>query len=173
MPDIDLTKFLTAGREALPHFEAITDNSTLVYPNNLTAQEGPVASLFIGMADEYNSTGDWESVLTAHQSELDEISNHLLGIADSWLAAGNALAEIWPNNPIVIFGPYLILAAFAAGAIVIVTSSSQVKIDRAVSMGAAAGFLYSNLTGNNGAISGELSNRVPDFASQLTVISSM
>jgi hypothetical protein len=120
MPDIDLTKFLTAGREALPHFEAIADNSTLVYPNNLTAQEGPVASLFIGMANEYNSTGDWESVLTAHQSELDEISNHLLGIADAWLAAGNALAEIWPNNPLVIFGPYLILAAFAAGALVVV-----------------------------------------------------
>ncbi|MFX1543526.1 MAG: hypothetical protein ACFFCR_10995 [Promethearchaeota archaeon] len=120
MPDIDLAAFLTAGREALPHFEAISANSTLVYPNNLTAQEGPVASLFIGMADEYNSTGDLESVLTAHQSELSEISNHLLGIADSWLAAGNALADIWPNNPFVVFGPYLILAAFAVGALVVV-----------------------------------------------------
>jgi hypothetical protein len=120
MPDIDLSAFLIAGRQALPHFEAITDNSTLVYPNNLTAYTGPVASLFMSMADEYNSTGDLEAVLTAHQIELGEVSGHLLGIADSWLAAGNALAEIWPNNPLVIFGPYLAVAAFAVGALVVV-----------------------------------------------------
>jgi hypothetical protein len=120
MPDVDLTAFLDAGRQALPHFDAITDNSTLVHPNNLTAYSGPVASLFMAMADEYNSTGNLEAVLTSHQSELEEVSIHLLGIADSWLAAGNALAEIWPNNPLVIFGPYLALAAFAVGAVVVV-----------------------------------------------------
>jgi hypothetical protein len=120
LPDIDLATFLTAGRQALPHFEAITANSTLVYPNNLTAQNGPVASLFIGLADEYNATGNLEDVLTAHQTELGVVSDHLLGIADSWLAAGNALAEIWPNNPLVIFGPYLSLAAVAVGVLVVV-----------------------------------------------------
>ncbi|MFX0055941.1 MAG: hypothetical protein ACFFAD_13525 [Candidatus Hermodarchaeota archaeon] len=119
-PDVDLTAFLAAGQQALSHFEAITDNSTLVFPSNLTAYTGPVASIFMTMADEYNSTGNLEAVLTAHQSDLDEVSIHLLEIADSWLAAGNALAEIWPNNPLVIFGPYLALAAFGVGALVVV-----------------------------------------------------
>ncbi len=120
MPDVDLSDFLSAGRMALPHFEAITDNSTLVSPNNLTEYTGPVASLFISMAETYNSTGDLEAVLTTHQNTLNEISDHLLGIADSWLAAGNALAEIWPNDPFVIFGPFIAVAAFAVGAVVVV-----------------------------------------------------
>ncbi|MHA2143730.1 MAG: hypothetical protein ACXADF_19175, partial [Candidatus Thorarchaeota archaeon] len=120
MPDIDLSEFITAGRTALPHFEAITDNSTLISPNNLTAYNGPVASLFMTIADDYNSSGDLETVLAAHQTELNEISDHLLGIADSWLAAGNALAEIWPDDPLVIFGPFLTIAAFAVGALVVV-----------------------------------------------------
>jgi hypothetical protein len=120
MPDVDLSDFLSAGRMALPHFEAITDNSTLVSPNNLTEYTGPVASLFITMAETYNSTGDLEAVLTTHQNTLNEISDHLLGIADSWLAAGNALAEIWPNDPFVIFGPFIAVAAFAVGAVVVV-----------------------------------------------------
>jgi hypothetical protein len=120
MPDVDLSDFMSAGRLALPHFEAIADNSTLVSPNNLTAYTGPIASLFMTITDSYNSTGDLETVLTAHQTALNEISNHLLGIADSWLAAGNALAEIWSNDPFVIFGPFIVAAAFAVGALVVV-----------------------------------------------------
>jgi hypothetical protein len=120
MPDVDLSDFLSAGRMALPHFEAITDNSTLVSPSNLTAYTGPVASLFMTIADSYNSTGDLETVLNIHQTALSEISDHLLGIADSWLAAGNALAQIWPNDPFIIFGPFIAIAAFAAGALVVV-----------------------------------------------------
>jgi hypothetical protein len=120
MSDVDLSDFMSAGRMALPHFEAITDNSTLVSPNNLTAYTGPIASLFMTITDSYNSTGDLETVLTAHPTALNEISNHLLGIADSWLAAGNALAEIWSNDPFVIFGPFIVAAAFAVGALVVV-----------------------------------------------------
>ncbi len=120
MPDVDLSDFMSAGRMALPHFEAITDNSTLVSPNNLTAYTGPVASLFMTIADSYNSTGDLETVLTTHENALNDISGHLLGIADSWLAAGTALAEIWSNDPLVIFGPYIAVAAFAVGALVVV-----------------------------------------------------
>lgn len=120
MPDVDLSDFLSAGRMALPHFEAITDNSTLVSPNNLTAYVGPVASLFISMAETYNSTGDLEAVLTDHENTLNEISGHLLGIADSWLAAGNELSEIWPNDPFVIFGPFIAVAAFVVGSLVVI-----------------------------------------------------
>jgi hypothetical protein len=119
MPDIDLTDFVAAGEQSLPHFDALADNGTLIYPGNLTMYDGFVASTFRSMADEFNSTGDIESVMNQYENELSAITTHLLGIADSWLAAGNALAEIWPNDPLILFGPWIAIAAFGVGALVV------------------------------------------------------
>ncbi|MFQ5832839.1 MAG: hypothetical protein ACE5H4_09070 [Candidatus Thorarchaeota archaeon] len=119
MPDIDLTRFMSAGETALPHFEALADNATLIHLGNLTAATGFVAGTFRAMADSYNSTGDMASVITEYEDELATISGHLLGIADSWLAAGNALAEIWPNDPLIVYGHFIAMAAFGVGALVV------------------------------------------------------
>ena len=119
MPEIDLEGFVSAGASSLLHFEELADNDTLLYPGNLTVYDGFVSSTFRAMADEFNSTGDIESVMNQYEDELSTITTHLLGIADSWLAAGNALAEIWPNNLFVIYGPWIAVASFGVGALVV------------------------------------------------------
>jgi len=119
MPDIDLADFVAAGEASLPHFEALADNATLIYPGNLTLYDGFVASTFQSMADEFNSSGDIDSVMNQYEDELSTITTHLLGIADSWLAAGNALAKIWPTDPFIVYGPWITIAAFGVSALVV------------------------------------------------------
>ncbi|MHA1908910.1 MAG: hypothetical protein ACW98Y_16530 [Candidatus Thorarchaeota archaeon] len=120
MSDKNLDSFLSAAEDALPHMNALSTNSTLIYPGNLSHIEGLISTTFYDIGQEYNSTADLETALNNHATELSEISNHLLGIADSWLAAGNSLAEIWSNNPFVLYGPWIAVGAFAVGVIIVV-----------------------------------------------------
>ncbi|MHA1633353.1 MAG: hypothetical protein ACTSUZ_02225 [Candidatus Thorarchaeota archaeon] len=99
MSDTNLTDFSAAGELALSHFDVIVDNSTLIYPMNITQATGFVATTFKAIADSYNTSGDIDAAFAPYTDELTDISKALLGIADAWQAAGNALAEIWqPNN---------------------------------------------------------------------------
>jgi len=111
MSNTNLTDFSIAGAEALPHFEVIADNSTLIYPTNITKATGFVATTFKAIADSYNASGDVDTAFAPYADELTDISNALLGIADAWKAAGDELAEIWPagnfmdqNGPLLAFG---------------------------------------------------------------------
>jgi hypothetical protein len=104
MSDVNLTDFTAAGEQALPHFKALADNSSLINPGNLTFRDSPAFGTFWHIADIYNSTGE-----------------HLLGIADSWQAAGNALTEIWPNDFLTVYGPIVAIAGMAVVALVIAT----------------------------------------------------
>ncbi|MFW9956541.1 MAG: C39 family peptidase [Candidatus Odinarchaeota archaeon] len=112
----DLNQFIEAGERALPFFAQLADNSTLVYPTNITKATGYVATTFRAISEAYNSTGDIDSAFAPYESTLDDISAALLGIADAWLDAGNALAEIWPNDFISQYGAVI---AFAGGGIAV------------------------------------------------------
>ncbi len=120
MPDVDLSDFEESAAAALPHMAALSDNGTLLHPGNLSQCTGPVASLFRAIADELNATDDYEGTLRAHSAELAQVSTHLLGIADAWKSAGEALADIWPNNPLVVYAPLIAVGSFAVGALVVV-----------------------------------------------------
>ncbi|MGD8787225.1 MAG: zinc-binding dehydrogenase [Phycisphaerales bacterium] len=105
----------------------------------------------LGMPDD----GTFAEAIIVPQEQLFPKPGHL-----SWEAAALPLAgltayralikqgELKAGQTVVITGigggvaSIALQFAVAAGATVIVTSSSQAKIDRAVSMGAAAGFLY-------------------------------
>jgi hypothetical protein len=104
MTDTNLTDFIAAGQRALPYFAELADNTTLVYPTNITRSNGYVASTFRDIALTYNSTGDLDGALAPYQDTLDNISAALLGIADAWKDAGNALAKIWPNDFLTQYG---------------------------------------------------------------------
>ncbi|MGY5879665.1 MAG: C39 family peptidase [Candidatus Thorarchaeota archaeon] len=118
MSDTDLTDFITAGEQALPHFEVLVDNSTLIYPTNITKATGFVATTFKAIADSYNASGDVDAAFAPYDDEFSDISAALLGIADSWKAAGDELASIWPNDFMTQYGS--ILAFGVGGAIVVV-----------------------------------------------------
>ncbi len=117
MSDTNLTDFVEAGEQALPHFEVLTDNSTLINPLNISKATGFVATTFKAIADSFNASGDIDLAFAPYEEDLDEISDALLGIADSWLEAGNALTSIWPND---FLSQNATLLAFGIGGAVVV-----------------------------------------------------
>jgi len=98
MSDTNLTDFVEAGEQALPHFEVLTDNSTLINPLNISKATGFVATTFKAIADSFNATGDIDLAFDPYEQELIDISTALLGIADSWLDAGDFLASLWSTD---------------------------------------------------------------------------
>ncbi|OLS26915.1 MAG: hypothetical protein ThorAB25_20780 [Candidatus Thorarchaeota archaeon AB_25] len=116
MSETDLTDFVDAGQDALPAFEDIADNSSLIFPGNISQSTGFVATTFLEIAEAFNASGNIDTTLAPYESTLDSISADLLTIADSWRDAGNALAEIWPNDFLTVYGPVL---AFAGGGVAV------------------------------------------------------
>lgn len=119
MPDVNLTAFVEAGEVAFPAFENIVDNSSLIFPGNISQDTGFVATTFLDIAQTFNSTGDIDAALNPHESTLNAISSDLLVIADSWRDAGNVLAEYWPNDFLTVYGPIILFAGGGVGALVI------------------------------------------------------
>jgi hypothetical protein len=116
MTETDLIDFIAAGENALPAFDNLADNSSLIFPGNLTQMTGFVVTTFLQIADAFNASGDIDATLAPYENTLNSISADLLTIADSWLDAGNILAEIWPNDFLTVYGPAI---AFSAGGIVV------------------------------------------------------
>jgi uncharacterized membrane protein YeaQ/YmgE (transglycosylase-associated protein family) len=112
-----LTNFTAAAELALPHFEVITDNSTLINPVNLTKATGFVATTFRAIADSFNASGDIDAAFAPYDEELGDISEALLGIADAWLAAGTTLVEYYPTD---IISQNLTVLAFGIGGAAVV-----------------------------------------------------
>ncbi|TFG34433.1 hypothetical protein EU527_03200 [Candidatus Thorarchaeota archaeon] len=115
MTDTNLTEFVAAGERALPFFEILADNSTLINPTNISKATGYVATTFKAIAEAYNSTGDIAGAFSPYENTLDDISAALLGIADSWRDAGNELAKYWPNDLLSQYGTAL---AFGIGGVI-------------------------------------------------------
>ena len=120
MIETDLTDFVAAGEQALPYFEEIVDNSTLINPTNLTRATGFVATTFKAIADSYNASGDIDAAFSPYTDELNDISAALLGIADAWKAAGDELAKIWPNDFISQYGTIIAFGIGGVAAIVVI-----------------------------------------------------
>jgi hypothetical protein len=116
MTETDLTRFVDAGQYALPAFVDMVDNSSLIFPGNISQSTGFVATTFLEIAEAFNASGDIDTTLAPYESTLDSISADLLRIAESWRDAGNALAEIWPNDFLTVYGPVL---AFAGGGVAV------------------------------------------------------
>ena len=119
MSDTNLTDFIESGEQALPHFEVIVDNSTLINPLNLSKATGFVATTFKAIADSFNASGDIDAAFAPYEEELDELSAALLGIADSWLEAGEVLAAVWNNDFITQYGAILAFGIGGASVVVI------------------------------------------------------
>jgi hypothetical protein len=127
MPEYDLSAFVQAGEEALVHFSELSDNSSLVNPGAILERDSLVFGTFFDIASQFNSSVDagtaddpLQEALQLFSIELDEISNHLLGIADSWLEAGNILEGIWPSSPLVLYGPYLLIGGAVVAGLILV-----------------------------------------------------
>ncbi|NWF95829.1 MAG: hypothetical protein HXY34_06770 [Candidatus Thorarchaeota archaeon] len=114
------TAFIAAANKALPHFAAVSSNSSLIHPGNLSVVDGPIISLFRTLASVYNTTGDLDGALIQYSNQLSELNSHLSCIAESWREAGLCLAEIWPSDPLVVYGPLLVVAGAAVGVVVVV-----------------------------------------------------
>ncbi len=117
---INLTQFIDAASQSLSHFEALSSNSSLIYPGNLTIQNGPLASLFREISQSYNATGDLASTLSTYETQLSQVSQHLLAIADSWRDAGMALAVYWPNDIWSQYGSVIIVVMAGVAVLVVV-----------------------------------------------------
>ena len=111
MPSVNVTSFVAAAEAALPHFEALADNRSLIDPFDVTRRNTLVSSTFHLIAEAYNSTGDLAAAFAPSAENLSLVSGHLLSIADSWRAAGEILAAIWTNNPLVIYAPLIAVGA--------------------------------------------------------------
>jgi len=120
LDDILLSDFNNAANQAIPSFEAISSNASLIYPGtNYSVYTGLVSRTFIAIAEEFNSTGDIDLALSSHYGELSDISMHLDVISDSWLDAGTALTEYWPNDFLTTYGFILIPVSIGVAVIVI------------------------------------------------------
>jgi hypothetical protein len=99
LPDLDFDEFVSICQSALPHFEALSDNSTMTeldyFGGNTIMTE-----TFGGIASSCNSTssGDIQAAATEYENELGQIRNHLTDIADIWDAAANALERAPQGN---------------------------------------------------------------------------
>ncbi|MDF1540489.1 MAG: C39 family peptidase [Candidatus Thorarchaeota archaeon] len=126
LPDVDLGEFVSAASDATPHFDALSNNNTLIHPGNISVIEGLISTTLFEISQQYNSTGNLDAAIDAFSTDLESISSHLLGIADSWLAAGNALANIWPNNMLIVYGPWIAIGGIVVG-ITIVALFTQIR----------------------------------------------
>ncbi len=94
LPDLNLDDFTDIGRESLSHFEAISDNATMVdfdYSGGNTI----LTQTFDDIISAYETSGDLEAALSQNEVELNEIRDHLLEIADAWTAAAAALESAY------------------------------------------------------------------------------
>ena len=122
MQDVDLTQFIDAASDALNPMEMLSDNSTLIYPGNLSMIDGFLSSTFSDIAVLHNSSSNTlEDTLAQFSTELTEITGYMLQIADAWLAAGNELQELWPNDIISVYGGWLIIGGLGIATLAFVT----------------------------------------------------
>ncbi|MGY5855246.1 MAG: hypothetical protein RTS72_01515 [Candidatus Thorarchaeota archaeon] len=118
LPNIDLDEFVSTSQEALPHFEVLSDNSTMIeldYYGGATI----TTNTFCSIASSCNSTtsGDVHAAVNEHDDGLNQIIEHLMEIADVWDAAADALERALQElrTP-----PIVLLSTSIAGIVVLV-----------------------------------------------------
>jgi hypothetical protein len=111
LPSLDLQAFLEEAAEALPHMDTLSHNDSITSGITVKTRDTLLYNTFFGMADSFESSHDLDAAIREYSDELDEISTHLVAVADAWQAAGQALsnelerAQTLPNgNLIVVIG---------------------------------------------------------------------
>jgi hypothetical protein len=117
--DYDLTTFVEIGKQALPHFAALSHNATLTEIGP-PSYESLMTITFQGLASRLQSSGDLQEALAYYSAELTEISGHISAIANVWEAAGLHLSVLLGQNPLplqisTILGISLVLAVALLG----------------------------------------------------------
>jgi hypothetical protein len=118
LPDLNLETFTDIGKESLSHFEAISDNATMVdfdYSGGNTI----VTQTFEDIIAAYDTSGDLEAALSQNDQQLNEIRDHLLAIADVWTAAAAALESahsggVDPTFPLIAAGGTIVVVVSVA-----------------------------------------------------------
>jgi len=91
LPNIDLSLFLSKCEEAIPHFESLSHNSSLIDVMNPLGHSSLLLDTFSAIAEDYQTSDDLSSILQDYTNDIEEISSHLMMIADSWYEAGAIL----------------------------------------------------------------------------------
>jgi len=101
LPGVDLTDFIDAAVDAIPHFKILTSNSSIRSLVGAISRNTLLYSTFEDIALDFQTSGNLEESIGNQQEQLDEIRAHLFAIADSWDAAADALelALDLPDNP--------------------------------------------------------------------------
>ena len=97
--DYDLTAFIEIGKQALPHFAALSHNASLTVIGSPTHQS-LLTDTFSGLARDLQSSQNFAQTLTQYSTDLTEISSHLTAIANIWETAGLYLASLLGMNPV-------------------------------------------------------------------------
>ena len=92
-PEVDLTAFIDAADDALPHFEVLTCNESIQTLVGIKSRDTLLFSTFEDIALDFQSSGNLEESIRNHQDGLGEIRDHLFCIANCWDAAADALEE--------------------------------------------------------------------------------
>ncbi|MGY5852518.1 MAG: C39 family peptidase, partial [Candidatus Thorarchaeota archaeon] len=91
LPGSDLNEFVDKGRDALPHIAVLSNNESLTNIFSMPTHDSILLDTFLGITQSYNESDDLRSSIEEYSEDISTISEHLLAIADSWKAAGNAL----------------------------------------------------------------------------------
>ncbi len=120
---VDLTAFIDAADDAIPHFEVLTCNESIQTIVGIKSRDTLLFNTFEGIASDFQTSGNLEESIGNHQDGLDEIHDHLFDIANCWDAAADALeaALDLPNDaelldasmPTVIVGSAILILAVA------------------------------------------------------------
>jgi hypothetical protein len=97
--EYDLTAFIEVGKQALPHFAALSHNASLTVIGSPTHQS-LLTDTFSGLSSNLQSSGNFVQTLAQYSNELTEISGHLTAIASIWETAGLHLASLLGKNPL-------------------------------------------------------------------------
>jgi len=119
LPTIDLQAFLDEASEALPHFEALSHNDTVSMSLDIPNRDTLLYNTFFEMGDNFDATYDLDGSITAFSNELEEISEHLIAIADAWKAAGEALSQELGEPPGLLSGDLTVVIGGGAALLVI------------------------------------------------------
>ncbi|MHA1936557.1 MAG: hypothetical protein ACW97A_14915 [Candidatus Thorarchaeota archaeon] len=79
-----------------------------------------LTTTFVSISESYETSYDYELALDEYSEELNEIAEHLLAIADSWKATGEALQAAMSDEGFPIFLTTVSVGAMLAILIVLV-----------------------------------------------------
>ncbi|MFW9976270.1 MAG: C39 family peptidase, partial [Candidatus Thorarchaeota archaeon] len=93
LPSKNLQSFLDSASQALPHMEVLSHNSSITSGINVIVRDTLLYNTFFGMASSFEEAHDLDNAISGFSNELEEISIHLIAIADAWELAGEALSK--------------------------------------------------------------------------------